>query len=205
MVSDIRKSSTGSTRTETFISDIKEERRHTTVYVIEAGDFVKIGVAENINTRLKSLQVGNPLKLKPLRAIVTTSRLVDNDLEKVLHKRYQKAKAPADNEWFYKEGVGELLLADKADICWIAKAEGIDVFNSVIRIDGFTRELFVELRGYLDSKTLIALKQNSIFSFDDLERFLNSGFLAHGIGEIRYRNIHEAYQMYKKDKEEEAS
>ena len=86
------------------------------VYVIQMGDtnYYKIGITNNLNNRLRSLQTGNPL---PLHAIATiqlncqgytrTPEWLTRQLEKELHEYFCYCQAVG--EWFeFKIGEEEI-------------------------------------------------------------------------------------------------
>lgn len=65
-------------------------------YFITDGVFVKIGVAVNLDQRLRTLQIGNP---RPLGIVC----LLPVDLETVLHNLF--GKRHVRGEWFLFEGL----------------------------------------------------------------------------------------------------
>jgi hypothetical protein len=74
------------------------------VYVIRGPDGpVKIGVAKRPITRLKTLQTGNPHRLRLLLVVPGSEKL-----ESLLHHRFA-ANRVADSEWFYGEGVAAIV------------------------------------------------------------------------------------------------
>ena len=66
-------------------------------YLIQCGDFVKIGIASSVHNRLRALQAMNPLPLKVL-VVLAGGR----DLERALHARF--AAYRHRDEWFRIEG-----------------------------------------------------------------------------------------------------
>ncbi|MCO5072050.1 MAG: GIY-YIG nuclease family protein [Rhizobiaceae bacterium] len=69
------------------------------VYIIRAGDYVKIGKAGNVAKRLASLRTSSPVELTLLHTIS------DHDghaLEKTLHSQF--AHLRAQGEWFHYKG-----------------------------------------------------------------------------------------------------
>lgn len=65
------------------------------LYVIQAGEFVKIGISRNVQARLAELQTGNPLPL----AILDAFEFADAEqVERALHQRF--ANARVQGEWF---------------------------------------------------------------------------------------------------------
>lgn len=69
---------------------------------------VKIGKALNPITRLKTLQTGNPHRLRLLHVVPTVSEPQALLVEKVLHLRFDHCRLP-DSEWFYGAGVSEII------------------------------------------------------------------------------------------------
>ena len=65
------------------------------VYVIQCNEFTKIGVAENVDTRMAYLQVGNPYELKLLKAFPSRQPVVD---EEKLQRRF--GRYHIRGEWF---------------------------------------------------------------------------------------------------------
>ena len=63
------------------------------IYFVSDGKYVKIGVTNNVEKRLQSLQSGNPKKLNLLFVIKG-----NKDLESYLHSKFKKYKKL--NEWF---------------------------------------------------------------------------------------------------------
>ncbi len=75
------------------------------VYVISDGNgHIKIGMADSVKNRIKTLQCGNPYPLKLLYQFWTSGcRYGDVDLEHALHKRYREFNIKTSNqssEWF---------------------------------------------------------------------------------------------------------
>ena len=64
-------------------------------YVIQCNEFTKIGVAENVDTRMAYLQVGNPYELKLLKAFPSRQPVVD---EEKLQRRF--GRYHIRGEWF---------------------------------------------------------------------------------------------------------
>lgn len=69
------------------------------IYFIEAGDVgpIKIGIATDVSTRLKSLQATNPTPLRVLAAVAGTMKD-----ERDLHRRF--ASERLNGEWFRGDG-----------------------------------------------------------------------------------------------------
>jgi excisionase family DNA binding protein len=68
------------------------------LYVLECGEFIKIGHAYDVEHRVKTMETGNPYPIKVLLA-----RFGDGErLERQLHKRF--ARHRHRHEWFRMEG-----------------------------------------------------------------------------------------------------
>lgn len=86
-----------------FINDIAEivdshEDAGCFVYFITDGEFVKIGIAEDVQKRLAGIQTGNPRKVSVLFSIPVKSVKAARVLERQLHNAYSEfAKC---GEWF---------------------------------------------------------------------------------------------------------
>ena len=65
------------------------------VYVIQCNEFTKIGVAENVDTRLAYLQVGNPYELRLLKTFPSLNPVVDEEKLQSRFGRYH-----IRGEWF---------------------------------------------------------------------------------------------------------
>ena len=75
---------------EIKISDNQQEcdpKKGAFIYFITDGNYVKIGVASNIKSRMKILQTGNP---NELRVIHSEYSDFPYDLEKTYHDKYKK-------------------------------------------------------------------------------------------------------------------
>lgn len=69
-----------------------------TVYILRAGDFVKIGFTRGcVRERIKYLQTGSPLPIKEVAALKGTQ-----GLEYQLHRRFDAHRS--SGEWFRREG-----------------------------------------------------------------------------------------------------
>lgn len=73
------------------------------VYFIENPDSqaIKIGVAKNVEKRLRSLQTASPAQLSLLRVIQTDSQKAARELEQSLYQRFQHLQL--SGEWFQRE------------------------------------------------------------------------------------------------------
>lgn len=82
------------------------------VYFIQIGQkgLIKIGVATNVEARLKNLQTANPDKLNVIAKIGCKSKLDAYTLENDLHKKFSYLRK--NGEWFYPR-----LLKKVKDIC----------------------------------------------------------------------------------------
>lgn len=69
------------------------------VYMIYGGGYLKIGVAQNPDKRLKTMQTGNPYKLRIMALIPFQSRREAFDYENELHKKFKAFHYTG--EWFH--------------------------------------------------------------------------------------------------------
>jgi hypothetical protein len=75
------------------------------VYFISDGQFIKIGKANNVEKRMKELQIGNPHKLKILKIIKCSNEHSAYELERFFHSILHSVNK--SGEWFHlsmKEG-----------------------------------------------------------------------------------------------------
>ena len=70
------------------------------VYIIQCGDFIKIGIADNVESRLQLLQCGNPIKLVLLRKFRTWDA---PRMERELHDKLGVHRERG--EWFRLDAV----------------------------------------------------------------------------------------------------
>lgn len=75
------------------------------VYVLQSGDYYKIGIARDVQHRISQLQIGNPIQL---RHIFSARKARATDIEKAIHKGFSYKHVRG--EWF------KLSDADIADI-----------------------------------------------------------------------------------------
>lgn len=85
------KYSISNSRVWQIAENIPYDFRPCIVYVVKAGDFIKIGVTHDMKTRLRTLQAGCPLKIEVIHTIHGASR----ELEADLHRQFA-----ASHHWF---------------------------------------------------------------------------------------------------------
>lgn len=68
------------------------------VYLLQSGEFYKIGCAANMQERISALQTGNPLKLRLIDFIRCKSKTEAEQLETRLHKIFSVKNV--SGEWF---------------------------------------------------------------------------------------------------------
>lgn len=87
------------------------------VYFIQQGvnGSVKIGVADNIESRLKSLQTASPVKLNLIASIGCKGRLQAYDLEGQMHKKF--AAYRLKGEWFSKSIIYKFHTVKERMVC----------------------------------------------------------------------------------------
>ena len=90
--------------------DKKKEKSLPLVYVIQAGNYIKIGTSSTavLEDRIALLQCGNPLKLKIIVTKIVPAKKDGLRLEKELHIKFEDERA--NGEWF---------LLDREDIEYI--------------------------------------------------------------------------------------
>lgn len=174
------------------------------VYMItDNTDYVKIGVAQFIEPRIASLQIGNPRELSLLKTIFFDSKTIDYMAEKAFHARYDKFRISFKNkrtEWFELNGVKDLLHADKHGISSILRDQHVFVQpNHILLKDPETiRTSILELKELLDSWTISALMGEGIRTVEGLENWVkNCNYKIKGIGDKKETNIKKALKEYK--------
>ena len=127
------------------------------VYFISDGEYVKIGIAGDIQSRLAGLQSGNPKPLHLLHSIECVDRIQAMALEKILHRYFGVYRMVG--EWFSitKENIQSAPLKqfqDDSRLATIAK-EGVDW-------DTFTEE-FAECLQVVQNADDISQEQKAAF------------------------------------------
>lgn len=80
------------------LDEIDYENPKAFVYFISNGQYVKIGVAKDVKTRLSDLQVGNSSELRLLFSIPAKSHQAAHRIEAILHNEYRHRQIRG--EWF---------------------------------------------------------------------------------------------------------
>lgn len=85
------------------------------VYMIRAGDYIKIGYSHDPDARLKSMETGNPLSMEiiwqqDMGPVARTAKLAESRL----HTRFEKHRHKG--EWFHAEPVIALLQESYEDM-----------------------------------------------------------------------------------------
>ena len=79
-----------------IIANVKDDKqKQKGVYLIDDGEFVKIGVAQNLEKRLNDIQVSNPRKI---HVIAYTKFKNAYKIESILHKKFKDKNV--SGEWF---------------------------------------------------------------------------------------------------------
>lgn len=81
----------------------------TTLYFIESGEFVKVGLADDVQRRLHDLQLGNPLPLR-LAHRRTIPRALNKQVERLVHGRL--GEWSVGREWFRLTAKAAIFHAD---------------------------------------------------------------------------------------------
>lgn len=75
------------------------------LYLIQCGEFTKIGIADYVDGRIQVLQIGNPYKLKVLKVYKLwenkKNHLAVEKVEKVFHRAFRHLRVRG--EWFRLE------------------------------------------------------------------------------------------------------
>lgn len=84
----------------------KETEKGLYLYLLRCNEFYKIGIASNMNSRLNSLQCGNPYNIE----IITAKRIKDaREIEQALHEKLFEFKHK--REWFLLDDIdGEFVV-----------------------------------------------------------------------------------------------
>ena len=185
------------------------------VYVItDGGDWAKIGVANNVEARLRNLQTGNPRALFVIITIYTGSKSRDFLLEQALHERYKQHRISVGgvpSEWFLLNGIKELVDATKDEANGIVHSCGLKFTVDLSRKTNPKDRpiIFLADNGYLDYRTVMRLRSQEICGIRELcERMEKHsdcvGFGIFGIGERSEKQIREAIDAYFKDHKQSA-
>jgi hypothetical protein len=85
------------------------------VYMIRAGEYCKIGKASNPNSRINSFRTGNPFRIHPLGTVTVESDRAALELEGQLHYFGRELGLHHHNEWFTYSPLLELNFAALGD------------------------------------------------------------------------------------------
>lgn len=75
---------------------------NTGVYLIESGEYYKIGKAENIRGRLSTIRTSNPHNPR-LVSTYAPQQITKERLEQLLHEQFSSSREKDKGEWFRKE------------------------------------------------------------------------------------------------------
>ncbi len=136
------------------IYDKVKIRKHMHLYIITDGESYKVGLAKNINNRLKNLQTSNAKKLSVYRDVIVPDAQA-RYIEKCIHDRLKKYRL--QGEWFSRDC---LLVIDKmsdSEICninnYTASDDGIilyEIYGSEYGDFLKKHKLFYDDEGYLE-------------------------------------------------------
>lgn len=101
------------------------------VYFIKSGPWIKIGVSDNVDARLASLQTANPVKLELLAKIGCASKSEAFAIEKKLHSSLRSYRA--EGEWFFGRAISVI-----GDYCTGIEWMGDDIAEKAMirRVEG---------------------------------------------------------------------
>lgn len=119
---------------------------------------IKIGVTQNVDSRIKQMQTGNPYELICLKCLNTRwyrvfghSKVDDYDLEKMFHYYFRDDVCKTSNstsEWFYESNILPIIqLSDEDFIQW-AK-DNLTLKYDAFEIDKLSAK---ESKGYWESE-----------------------------------------------------
>lgn len=98
------------------------------LYILQNGDTnqYKIGITNNLNRRIKQLQVGCPFELKIIKLWLHYNRAIVEKYERVLHKYYTKCGCRLRNN-------GEWFILRKPDLIFLCQPNSISEQNEAIK------------------------------------------------------------------------
>lgn len=73
--------------------------RFYSVYFLKSGQHIKIGVSNNVNSRIQTLQTGNPHEFELIGAIPQLARTQAFEIESKFHHYFRSARK--QGEWFH--------------------------------------------------------------------------------------------------------
>lgn len=76
------------------------------VYIIKCGEFIKIGIAKDINLRLKSHKTSNPYDIELCVSFDANNRMVARKVEMLVHKKLKEMGLHHRLEWFHLHAFG---------------------------------------------------------------------------------------------------
>lgn len=79
------------------------------LYILKANDAIKIGITNNLNSRISSIQTGNPIKIIKYLTLISDCRKTIQLIEQTLHVRFKAYRL--NGEWFnyHKDIDGHIL------------------------------------------------------------------------------------------------
>lgn len=128
------------------------------VYFVKAGSGrnppIKIGVAKDVEARIRLMQTGNPNKMRVVASIPFRSRKEAFDTEAALHKRF--AGARREGEWFHGVSIYRMLPQVFAELS-LEKKTMLDVKKHGKPIKSLN-EMLEDLKRIVDNKTSVLNK-----------------------------------------------
>lgn len=82
----------------------KQQRKegNAELYLMQNGDFLKVGISDNPTRRIKDMQTGNPIEITLLQSKVFGSRFKAEQAESRLHNKLKSLRLHVRGEWFNK-------------------------------------------------------------------------------------------------------
>ncbi len=172
------------------------------VYAISDNDgFVKIGVAQCAENRLKQLQTGNARQLSVIKEIYTKDSMSDFMCEDYLHRKFINANVCIDGkptEWFYQDKIKDFLIGATEDLYWSLRDAGMP--SPPIRqvknyFGGNKAHLIAKSKG-IDYRAAKVLEYAGFMTLEAAIEYMKI-FRIRGIGEVYEKQIQAAYDEIK--------
>lgn len=151
------------------------------IYVLTDGSHYKIGVAKDVNARIKQLQIGNPRRLY----IVFKSSELSNayELERTIHNEYKPLRT--NSEWFDFVDIDKVI----SYISNLVKVEGTNKvkISTCARCDFFDSQINKLKEEETRLKLLVKKEKNDNRDIEDFLEYLISGMSKGVYSELIYK------------------
>ena len=82
--------------------EIELNQKRVQLYLMQNGEFLKVGISDNPTRRIKDMQTGNPIEITLLQSKVFGSRFKAEQAESRLHNKLKALGLHVRGEWFNK-------------------------------------------------------------------------------------------------------